>query len=119
MELKIVSEINTSFGYKGITKNQPTTRKIIAQITNPIRTANNQEKIALSKALGLSSETLKTSQTQFESHGGDIIGGEILPNIHATSSGVSYIETVGNIVNVELARIRGQLKKVSLSDLNL
>ena len=97
---------------------QPTTaRTVLQDITAPIRRAAPSERLALCNALGLNSKTAKYFQAKFESHGGDIISGECLPNIHVTSSGVSYMETVGNIINVELARIRGQLKRVSAGDL--
>ena len=95
----------------------PTVKDLINNITIPIRKASFSEKNALSRALGIRS--LRDLPTQFESHGGDIIGGEMFPNISVTTKGVSPMATMGNIINVELARIRGQLKKVSLDDLKL
>lgn len=98
---------------------QPTAGSIIKRITNPIIKASNIEKKELYKALGLRHLMSKNWRIGFESHGGDIISGEMLPNISVTSKGISPMETIGNIINVELARIRGQLKKVSTEDLKL
>ena len=119
MKIQSNLKFNCSFGYRNIHQKSATVKSLINQITNPIRTAKDNEKKALIKALGLNSATQTNFQTKFESHGADIIGGEILPKITITAKGISPMNCIGNIVNVELARIKGQLKRISLEDLNL
>ena len=91
----------------------------VNQITSTIKKASQEEKTALCNALGINKETIKSWRTKFETRRDDITDGEILPNISVTAKGISPIETIANIANVELARIRGQLKKVSPTDLNI
>ena len=116
MQVQPVSGFSCSFGFKSVGKKPVMVKDVLTKITEPIRKANDSEKKALSKALGLTS---KNFQTNFESHGNDIISGEVLPNIDVMSKGISPMEAVGNVINVELARIRGQLKRVSIDDLKL
>ena len=92
---------------------------IINRITDPIKKATNSEKRLLSEALGLTTDTSKSIQPRFRIHGEDIIDGEVLPNIDVTSKGISLADAIGNVVNVELARIRGQLKNIPMDSFNL
>ena len=119
MKIQSVSRLNYSFGSNLITRKSTTVKDIFNKITEPIKKSSPVEKDLLKKSLGLSSINSNFIQSNFESHGGDIISGKLLPNIHVTTSGVSLLESVGNIINVELARIRGQLKRISIDSFNL
>lgn len=111
MKIQPMSQYSVSFSFKAFIKKG----YIVSQVINK---ATKAEKRKLCEALGLTSNNLKNWHPEVKLHGMDIIEGEILPNISVISKGVSPIEAVGNIVNVELARIRGQLKKVPLEKLN-
>ena len=112
MKIQSISQYNVSFGFRPFIKKD----HVVSQVINKVTTT---EKRQLCKALGLTPDNLRNWHPKVKLHGEDIIEGEILPNISVTSKGTSPIETIGNIVNVELARIRGQLKKVSIEKLNL
>ena len=88
-------------------------------MTAALQQTSVSEKIKLAKALGITPETLKSWRTSLNLHESDIIEGKIFPNINVTTKGISPMEMVATVANVELARIRGQLKRVSLSDLNI
>ena len=119
MQIQSLYGLRSSFTFRGLPQRQTTVGHVINQITAPIVKATAAEKKELGRALGKSNLKLQNWQTQFESHGGDVIGGEILPNISVTAKGISPMTTIGNIINVELARIRGQLRKVSTDSLQL
>ena len=119
MQIQSLYGLKSTFAFKGLPQRQTTVGQVISQITAPIIKATAVEKKELSKVLGVSNLKLQNWQTQFESHGGDVIGGEILPNISVTAKGVSPMTTIGNIINVELARIRGQLRRVPTDSLKL
>ena len=119
MKIQTASIYNISFGFRPFIKKPELVNDVIRKAVKPIEQATAAEKKQLSRALGLTPDNLRNWQTKFESHDKDIIEGEILPNISVTAKGISPMEAIGNIVNVELARIRGQLKKVSIENLNL
>ena len=116
MKIKSDFEKFRFYGAGSIQTKMPTVQSVIDGITAPIRKANNREKALLRQALRGS---LKNCQPKFDPHGNDILGGEILSGISVTSKGISPMQMIGNVVNVELARIRGQLKRVPQDGLNL
>ena len=115
MQIQPISNSKQSFGFKKTTL----VKDVFNQVLAPIENATQKEKMELCKSLGITRANAKTWRTNFESHGGDIISGEFFPNIHVTTSGVSPIETFENIMSTELARIRGQLKRIPMKEFNL
>ena len=118
MNIQHISNTNRPFGSFPLQQTSATGNRL-GRISATIQNATIPEKIELFNALGITPTTIKGWKTKLESHNGDIISGEILPNIDVTTKGTSPMETAANVVNVELARIRGQLKRVSVGDLNL
>ena len=115
MQIQPISNSKQSFGFKKTTL----VKDVFNQVLAPVVKATPREKIELCKSLGITRANAKTWRTNFECHRGDIIGGEFFPKVNVITSGASPIETFGNIMSTELARIRGQLKRVPMKDFNL
>ena len=115
--------IKYSFGFNNkpinAIKKQITSKDVINDIVKTIKEATPQERKLLKESLGLDVKELAKWKPDFESLGRDIITGTLLPGTHITTSGASVIDSIGNIIRTELARIRGQLTRVSWDEFNL
>ncbi|MCR4881244.1 MAG: hypothetical protein K6A44_04750 [bacterium] len=118
MKLQPISNIKHPFGVNPLQK-ASVVKGTIGQMASNIQQATVHEKIELAKALGINPSTIKSWRTKLEFPCGDIVCGKIFPNIDVITKGISPVETAASVANVELARIRGQLKRVSLDNMKL